>query len=127
MQFLIRAFLPAHPISKIGQQRYRVLGTECEAIDNILRGDLAAATDVLIGRIKAIQRSVVDGHDRAGRWFEIIPGRDNGTSLSLTDETVAAGSGLPGGDLSGIRLECLSSLRGGNIYIYIYIRIRLSS
>ena len=90
-QFLIRAFLPSHPISKIGQQRYRELRTEGEAIDTILRGDLAAATDVLIGRITAVQRSVVAGHDRVGRWFEIIPGRDDGTSISLTDETVAAG------------------------------------
>jgi len=88
--FLLRAFLPAHPITKLGHQRYREIRTLSEAIDHIMRGDLSKASDVLVARLKSNQRSVSDGHDRVGRWFEVIPGKDDGTSISLHDEGVAA-------------------------------------
>jgi len=91
VSFLLRSFLPQHPVKGIGQQRYREVRTICEATDKILRGDLAGATDTLIARFKSIQRTIQDGHDRIGRWFEILPGRDDGTSISLSDEAVATG------------------------------------
>ena len=55
-----------------------------------MRGDFSKASDVLVARLKSIQRSVSDGHYRVGRWFEVIPGKDDDTSISLHDEGVAA-------------------------------------
>ena len=57
-------------------------------IDCILRGETAAGLDVAMQRLKASERSIVDGSWPVARWYELIP-----TSASrLTDrhEALAA-------------------------------------
>jgi len=86
LQFLTRIFLPLHPIRQVGTARYREMRTLAEGMDKLLAGDVGGACDIFMCRFKSLQQQAIDGNDSVARWFELIPHRDTGMSLSVEDE-----------------------------------------
>ncbi|CAK0900380.1 unnamed protein product [Prorocentrum cordatum] len=91
LKFLLRVLKPAHPIREIGEDRYRELRTLAESADLIVSGKPIHALDFIFCRVKAIQKTIRDGHSRTAKWFELIPPDNGGLSLSVEDEELVAG------------------------------------
>ena len=90
-KFLLRCFFSEHPPKTIGEDKCRELRTITTALDHILSGRLDQACDVLVGRLKSCQKTVKDGHNRVGKWMEVIPFPHEGLSISAEDEEMAMG------------------------------------
>jgi len=86
LQFLMRIFLPLHPIPQIGSARYRAMRTLAGGLGKLSAGDVGGASDILMCRFKSLQQEAIDGNDSAARWLELIPHCDTGMSLSGEDE-----------------------------------------
>eukprot|EP00973_Karenia_brevis_P089894 12399956-Karenia_brevis.AAC.1 len=73
---------------KMGLRNSREALTLATAIDQILKGSPAGALDVLMQRLKALERSIIDGNWNTARWFELIPTSE--ANLSLQEEALQA-------------------------------------
>ncbi|CAK0808402.1 unnamed protein product, partial [Prorocentrum cordatum] len=91
LKFLFRVLKPAHPIREIGGDRYRELRTLAESAGLIVSGKPIHALDFIFCRIKAIEKTMRDGHSRTAKWFELIPPDSGGLSLSVEDEELVTG------------------------------------
>ena len=89
VQFITQKFFNVFPASKLGEQRTHEIRTLCEAIDYFASGKIAQGMDILVGRLKSIQKTAKDGHSRVGRWFEVISAAADGTSISTEEEELA--------------------------------------
>ena len=86
--FVQQIIFGEHDKKKMGLRNSRELESWALLIDCLLRGETAAGLDVAMQRLKALERSIVDGSWSVARWYELIP-----TSAShLTDrhEALAA-------------------------------------
>ena len=72
----------------MGLRNSREAFTLSTAIDCILRGSPAGALDVLTQRLKALEKSIIDGNWHVARWLELLPTSE--ANLSLQEETQRA-------------------------------------
>ena len=76
-QWLLAVLFTAHPAKELAPRTTRELRTMCLAIDLLLKGQVEAALDVLLQRVKAVERSVSDSGWDVAKWFELIPTGDS--------------------------------------------------
>ena len=86
LRWLLTVYAPQNPVKHIGVPVYRELRTLAEAIDLLLQGKVTQALDVLTQRMKAVQVAVGDGHWGAAKWLELIPAKDEPTTLRNDEE-----------------------------------------
>ncbi|CAK0835312.1 unnamed protein product [Prorocentrum cordatum] len=77
-----------HSKSKMGLRNSRELETWALAADCLLRGELGSVRDVIMQRVKALERYLVDDNWSVARWFELIPTGDS--QLTPRSEAVSA-------------------------------------
>ena len=73
VQYLLTAFHGRFPIDKIGVGRSRELRTVATALDQLGRGEVAQASDLLVQRFKALTASIEDGTWDLAQRYELIP------------------------------------------------------
>ena len=61
------------PRQKMGLRNSREIETLSLIADLLLRGEEAAGLDVVMQRLKALERSLVDENWTVARWYELIP------------------------------------------------------
>ncbi|CAK0821418.1 unnamed protein product, partial [Prorocentrum cordatum] len=76
------------PRQKIGLRNSREIETLALAADHLLRGGQAVALDVVMQRLKALERSLVDENWTVARWRELMP--TGGAQLASRAEATAA-------------------------------------
>eukprot|EP00973_Karenia_brevis_P073877 10270897-Karenia_brevis.AAC.1 len=72
----------------MGLRNSREALTLSAIIDALLRGNPAGALDIVAQRLKALERSIVDGNWQTARWMELIPTGE--AQLSMQEETLKA-------------------------------------
>ena len=72
----------------MGLRNYREILTLVRCLDHLCRGDLAKLGDVLMQRVKALERSIEDGHWRVACQLELLPASN--ATLATMDETTEA-------------------------------------
>ena len=77
-----------HPKNQIGIRNAREAETMALIADTLIRGEADAALDVVMQRLKALERSVSDGNWSVARWMELIPTGE--TQLSSREEARTA-------------------------------------
>ena len=95
---------------ELGIRNARELRTLAQAIDAIIRGDLAFAADTLVQRFKAVETATLEGGWGLAQHLELIPSQKI-TSVSETERRQAADQELREGKLRKQALEALG--RGG--------------
>ena len=85
--FYLQILLPTLR-EKLGWRR-RELQAWCLTLDLLARGLSAQAADLVAQRVKAIERSVVDGHWSRAQHLEIMP-PDNSTFLDKGEDLMLA-------------------------------------
>ena len=63
--------VPAHPL--MGVRNGREVKTISRALDLLAQKETGAAADLLAQRLKALERSMVDGHWERAQWAELLP------------------------------------------------------
>ena len=86
--YLNQVLFAQHPQEKLGMRNVRELITLGEAIDFLMEGQFAAAGDVLMQRMKAVESSVTDGWQLASHQ-ELIPPAKATLSTNLEKSWVA--------------------------------------
>ena len=86
--YLNQVLFAQHPQEKLGMRNVRELITLGEAIDLLMEGQFAAAGDVLMQRMKAVESSVTDGWQLASHQ-ELIPPAKATLSTNLERSWVA--------------------------------------
>ena len=88
MAYLHQVMFHEMPRDRLGIRNTRELVTLGLVSDKIRRGEVAAALDVCIQRIKAVERAAVDGNWDAAKWYELIPTGE--ALLTPREESLAA-------------------------------------
>ena len=93
LQPIVQAYLhqilfKEHPKQKIGLRNSREIETLGLIADTLLRGEQAAGLDVVMQRLKALERSLIDENWTVARWYELIPTGD--AQLTSRAEATAA-------------------------------------
>ncbi|CAK0812996.1 unnamed protein product [Prorocentrum cordatum] len=86
LRYLLTFYLPQNPVQQIGVAACREMRALAEAIDFPLQGKIPQALDILTQRQKAAQVAVGDGHWGAAKWLELIPAKDEPTTLRNEEE-----------------------------------------
>ena len=86
--YFLTVMMNTPEMSKLSVGRQRELRTLSESLDCLIRGDTAAASDILIQRFKAIEMSLRDRSWKVAERIELIP--DSGVGLSTTKEREVA-------------------------------------
>ena len=77
-----------HPRGEMGLRTARELETLCLIVDELLAKRTSSALDILLQRLKALERTLIDQNWNVSRWFELIPTTE--ALLSKRRESMAA-------------------------------------
>ncbi len=80
-QYLMSVLHSQMPVERMGRRTAREMRTISECLDCLLRGELPELGDMLMQRLKALERSVTDGNWTMAQEMELIP-PDNSTLSS---------------------------------------------
>ena len=72
-EWLSRVWLPKHPVESTGEGRYREMQTPVMSIGLLLTGKVTQGLDFLMARLKALQKSKLDGNEHVSKFYELIP------------------------------------------------------
>ncbi|CAK0901953.1 unnamed protein product [Prorocentrum cordatum] len=104
LRYLLKVYLPQHPVKEIGVQTHRVFRTLAEAVDLLMQGKVAHACDLIVQRLRALQVATTDGSWAAARWLVLIPPRSDPTAICSEEEELIRSI-----QLGGMRLDELSA------------------
>ena len=87
LTYLLGALMPGSP--EIGNRNLRDMKTLARALDELLRGHVLQAADVLIQRLVAVEHASTEGSWNMSKFIELVP-ESNITAMPETERSMIA-------------------------------------